>query len=320
VVRAALFYSPSCPHCHVVINNVLPPLTAKYGAQLQIGMLDTTTPQGGAVYEAAVHQFNISADRQGVPTLIVGTQVLVGETEIPDKFPSLIDAGLQAGGVDWPPVAGLVAALPADLRLTTLKTLSLSDKLALDPAGNGLAILILAGMVAVLGRALYPWRTRQAVRQQQAVSRRTPKTRRKVQPQLAWKLWAIPALVGVGLVVSGYLSYVELTASAAICGPIGDCNTVQQSVYARLFGVLPVGVLGLFGNLAIGGAWAIRQYATAPIAAWAKKGLVALATFGLLFSIYLTFLEPFVIGAVCAWCLTSALVMTGLPELSVETV
>ena len=31
---------------------------------------------------------------------------------------------------------------------------------------------------------------------------------------------------------------------------------------------------------------------------------------GTLFSIYLTFLEPFVIGATCAWCITSALVMT----------
>ncbi|NQV07202.1 hypothetical protein HQ535_11680 [bacterium] len=33
---------------------------------------------------------------------------------------------------------------------------------------------------------------------------------------------------------------------------------------------------------------------------------------GTAFSIYLTFLEPFVIGATCAWCLTSALVVTGL--------
>jgi len=34
--------------------------------------------------------------------------------------------------------------------------------------------------------------------------------------------------------------------------------------------------------------------------------------FGIAFSIYLTFLEPFVIGATCAWCLTSAIVMTAL--------
>jgi uncharacterized membrane protein len=31
---------------------------------------------------------------------------------------------------------------------------------------------------------------------------------------------------------------------------------------------------------------------------------------GTLFSIYLTFLEPFVIGATCAWCLASAIIMT----------
>jgi uncharacterized membrane protein len=38
---------------------------------------------------------------------------------------------------------------------------------------------------------------------------------------------------------------------------------------------------------------------------------------GTLFSIYLTFLEPFVIGATCAWCLTSAVLMTVLMLLSI---
>jgi len=33
---------------------------------------------------------------------------------------------------------------------------------------------------------------------------------------------------------------------------------------------------------------------------------------GTLFSVYLTFLEPFVIRATCAWCLTSAILMTAL--------
>lgn len=32
--------------------------------------------------------------------------------------------------------------------------------------------------------------------------------------------------------------------------------------------------------------------------------------FGTLFSLYLTYLEPFVIKAVCAWCLTSAVIIT----------
>jgi uncharacterized membrane protein len=43
-----------------------------------------------------------------------------------------------------------------------------------------------------------------------------------------------------------------------------------------------------------------------------------MTAFGLAFSIYLTFLEPFVIGATCAWCLTSAIVMTALFWLSLK--
>ena len=41
-----------------------------------------------------------------------------------------------------------------------------------------------------------------------------------------------------------------------------------------------------------------------PILVW------GMALFGVIFSIYLTFLEPFVIGATCMWCITSAIVIT----------
>ena len=42
----------------------------------------------------------------------------------------------------------------------------------------------------------------------------------------------------------------------------------------------------------------------------AALGLLALALVGVLFSIYLTLLELFVIHAVCMWCLSSALIAT----------
>jgi uncharacterized membrane protein len=44
--------------------------------------------------------------------------------------------------------------------------------------------------------------------------------------------------------------------------------------------------------------------------------LLGITLFGVLFSIYLTFLEPFVIGATCAWCLASAVTMTALMRFS----
>ena len=48
--------------------------------------------------------------------------------------------------------------------------------------------------------------------------------------------------------------------------------------------------------------------------------ILGMALFGVLFSLYLTYLEPFVIGAVCAWCLTSAVIITLLMLLSLRPV
>ena len=126
----------------------------------------------------------------------------------------------------------------------------------------------------------------------------------------SWPRWVIPALSVVGLVVAGYLSYVEITLTEAVCGPVGDCNTVQQSQYARLFGVLPIGVLGVAGYVVILGAWAVQYYGPKDLRVLARLVLLGSTLFGTLFSIYLTFLEPFVIGATCAWCLASAVVIT----------
>ena len=82
----------------------------------------------------------------------------------------------------------------------------------------------------------------------------------------------LAALAIVGLVAAAYLAYVETAAVTAVCGPVGDCNTVQQSAYARLFGVLPIGVLGLAGYAAILGAWLVaRRPASGPPARPASR-------------------------------------------------
>jgi len=125
-----------------------------------------------------------------------------------------------------------------------------------------------------------------------------------------WPDWIIPVLVFIGLGVALYMGYVEITHSEAVCGPVGDCNTVQQSSYAYLFGIIPIGVIGVIGYLFIGVVWSIYYWGPNK---WRKPvsfTLWGVGVFGTIFSIYLTFLEPFVIGATCAWCLTSAIIMT----------
>jgi len=127
----------------------------------------------------------------------------------------------------------------------------------------------------------------------------------------AWVMdWVIPALSLVGLLVAGYLSYIEITLSQAFCGPVGNCNAVQASSYARIFGILPVGVLGGVGYLAILLAWWANRQHWGLISTYAPLALFSMALFGTIFSTYLTYLEPFVIKAVCIWCVTSAVLIT----------
>jgi len=315
VVRAVLFYSTNCPHCHHVITEVLTPLTEQCGGALQIIAVNTSQTGGHELYLAAVEAFEISPERRGVPTLIVDDVALVGSLEIPELFPALVEQGLAAGGVDWPTISGLAEvlakagpgsiatptpALTAAPALPTDMTSGISANIARDPLGNSLSIAVLCGMVVSIG-----WVVNRGVRVWRGQGNPSSETNLPV-----WKAWGVPVLCAVGLAVAGYLAYVETRQVRAVCGPVGDCNAVQQSEYALLFGVLPVAVLGVMGYVTILAAWAWGQFGRGRLAELVPLALFGMALFGTLFSIYLTFLEPFVIGATCSWCLTSAVMMT----------
>jgi uncharacterized membrane protein len=186
------------------------------------------------------------------------------------------------------------------LTLTDEHNASWREKFVRDPAGNTLSVFVLAGMLCA-----FVWGTHYFTRPE----------RHLYELNVSW---LIPLLCLIGLVVAGYLAYVETAQVSAVCGPVGDCNTVQQSEYARLFGILPIGVLGLAGYVMIFLAWLGTRFGRNSIQNLAALALLGMTFAGTLFSVYLTFLEPFVIGATCAWCLTSAVVMTVLMLLSLR--
>ena len=68
-----------------------------------------------------------------------------------------------------------------------------------------------------------------------------------------------------------YLSYVETQMVEAVCGPVGDCNTVQSSPYSRLFGVLPMGVVGAVGYVAILAAWLVNRLGSGRWPGWRRR-------------------------------------------------
>jgi len=135
----------------------------------------------------------------------------------------------------------------------------------------------------------------------------------KTSPRLVndWFKWSVPVLSVGGLAVCGYFIFLELTGGQVTCGPLLEgCGEVQNSPYATLFGVVPMGWFGLAGYVAILAGWLLGHYGPASIKNFASLSMWGFCVFGVLFSIYLTFLEPFVIGATCMWCITSAVFMT----------
>ncbi len=109
----------------------------------------------------------------------------------------------------------------------------------------------------------------------------------------------IAGLAAAGLVVAGYLTVVKFAGGSALfCTAGSGCDIVQASRYAVFLG-LPTALWGAGLYAAIGGL--------ALAGLTVRRWLVAffLAVVGVSFSVYLTFLELFVLGAVCAYCLVS---------------
>lgn len=319
VVRAVMFFSPTCPHCHVVLEEVIPPLQEKYGEQLVILFVNIANESGQLLYGSYIAAFEIPDTMRGVPALVVGDRVMVGSVQIPEEFPGLIEHYLAEGGVGWPAIPGLdsiIAELEGSANgdetissegdtSTSLDEPQGGDpttpgfilKFNQDPIGNSVSIVVLIGMVFALLFA--------GITFLRPVDEETAPS----QPRYAW---VIPLLCIAGFFVAGYLSFIEITQQEAVCGPIGDCNSVQNSQYATLFGFLPVGIFGLIGYVAILVSWLVWRYGPVFVRKWAALGMWGMSIFGVCFMVYLTFLEPFVIGATCAWCLSSAVIITAI--------
>ena len=253
-------------------------------------------PSGAAPPTASASKAQASA--QAAPS---GLSQVPSETSVAD--PSALFSSRQSAASGAGMLQPAAQTEPAGIIDLTggHKKMGVRDRILMDPYGNGLAILALAGMLLTLLLSL--------------MSLRKPVPRAE-SPEAPRFDWATPVLATVGFLAAAYLAYVEVLEVKAVCGPVGDCNTVQQSEYARLFGVIPIGLMGLFGYLAIYAAWMIRHCVKGRISLWASVCILVMTAFGTLFSLYLTFLEPFVIGASCLWCLSSAVIMTTLYALA----
>ena len=122
---------------------------------------------------------------------------------------------------------------------------------------------------------------------------------------------ATALLTLVGTFVALYLYLYKIGRIGALACGTGGCETVQLSRYARFLGV-EVSLIGLAGYAGLFAftLWALRP----PLAArrWPATVLAVLSGIGVLFAVYLTWLELFVIHASGRGCVGSAVIITAV--------
>lgn len=115
--------------------------------------------------------------------------------------------------------------------------------------------------------------------------------------------WVLPMLGLIGMGDAGFLTWEFYTQNGRLvpCGLNGGCNVVLQSSFSDIAGI-PVSLFGLlfyFSVLILSLYWILEHEKAIHV-------LMMLTTAGFCVSLYLLYLQGYVIGAWCQYCLLSA--------------
>jgi uncharacterized membrane protein len=133
--------------------------------------------------------------------------------------------------------------------------------------------------------------------------KRTPTDR--TEPSLFWSSLVVSI---IGAADSVYLLIYKLTGNPHMCLGNGGCHNVNFSPYSEINGI-PISVFGICAYLAV--LCILVLEGRVKIAK--ENGPLAIFGIGLggvAFSAYLTYLELYVIRAICPFCVVSAIAIT----------
>ncbi len=117
-------------------------------------------------------------------------------------------------------------------------------------------------------------------------------------------------LILIGFGVSFYLTSLHYAEKEPVCGiSFSNCDAVLTSEYSVLFGI-PLALLGIifYSTTFVLFLILIFKKMTKENKQKMTQLIFALEFAGVLFSVYFTYLQFFVIKAFCPYCLTSAVV------------
>ena len=114
-----------------------------------------------------------------------------------------------------------------------------------------------------------------------------------------------------GLFISAYLYLYKLGRIGSLACGTGGCETVQLSPWSRVAGV-EVALIGVLGYAVLLGLSLAALQPGLSGQRWPATLLAGLAGIGVLFTAYLTYLELFVIHAICRWCVASGVIILAI--------
>lgn len=121
------------------------------------------------------------------------------------------------------------------------------------------------------------------------------------------------ALGVIATAIAAYLTIVHYEEGLLVCSVLSGCETVQASKYATI-GPVPVALLGLGAALTML-ALAIWRFTRPDLVFATTAAIFGIALTSLIYLFYLTYIELFVIDAICQWCvafMVTTLVWFGL--------
>lgn len=122
-------------------------------------------------------------------------------------------------------------------------------------------------------------------------------------------LAALLALAGIFIAL--YLMLYKLGYIGTLACAVGSCEKVQTSKWATFMGV-PVAAWGVAYYVGVLGVSLAGLMPALAERRSVSQLLVGMTGVGLIFSLWLTYLELFVINAICQWCVISAILATAL--------
>lgn len=131
VIHILYFYSVDCSHCQAVEREVLKPLEGKYPDRIDIRYLEIGDPTAYELLVRTEEYFQVAPEKRGLPTIVIGNRILIGEDEVRQQLPCLVEKCLVETGADFPPIPGL-----ADV-LNGVSSLSPSLGMGVEPGGIG---------------------------------------------------------------------------------------------------------------------------------------------------------------------------------------